>query len=50
MESQGVSKLNPLWRALFDKVKKGDVEEVERMVREQNIDVRSVVDEPKNFS
>ena len=39
-----------MWKALFDKVKKGEVEETERFVREHNIDVRSVVDEAKNFS
>ena len=33
-QSQGGSKLNPLWKALFDKVKKGSVDEVEQMVRE----------------
>ena len=49
-QSQGVSKLNPLHKTLFDKVKKGDIEDVRRLVNETGIDLRSVLDEPKNFS
>lgn len=35
---------------LFEKVKRGDVDEVVRIVRESGIDVSQVIDEPKNFS
>lgn len=41
---------SPLHKALFDKVKRGEVEEVIRMVRESNIDCANLVDETKNFS
>ena len=49
-QSHGVSKLNPLHRTLFDKVKRGEVEEVRRLIQESNVDVKAVIDEPKNFS
>ena len=42
--------LSPIQKQLFDKVKRGEVEEVIRMVREFNIDLATLVDEPKNFS
>jgi len=35
---------------LFEKVKRGEIDEVVRLVREQNIDLKHVVDEAKNFS
>ena len=41
---------NPLHKSLFEKVKRGDVDEVVRIVRESGIDVSQVIDEPKNFS
>ena len=41
---------SPLHRTLFEKVKRGEVEEVIRMIRESNIDCANLVDEPKNFS
>ena len=41
---------NPLHKAIFDKVKRGEVDEVIRLVRESSIDVKQVLDEPKNFS
>ena len=41
---------NPLHKNLFEKVKRGDVDEVVRIVRESGIDVSQVIDEPKNFS
>ena len=39
-----------LHRTIFDKVKKGEVDEIIRMVRTHNIDVTTVIDEAKNFS
>ena len=39
-----------LHKTLFDKVKKGEVDEVIRMIRTHNIDVSTLIDEPKNFS
>lgn len=39
-----------LGRSIFDKIKKGDIEDVVRTVRESNIDMRNLVDEPKNFN
>lgn len=41
---------NPLHRALFEKVKRGEVDEVIKLVQESNLDLTSLVDEPKNFS
>ena len=35
---------------IFDKVKRGDVDEVVRITRGSGIDLGQVVDEPKNFS
>ena len=40
----------PLHRSLFEKVKRGEIDEVVRLVREHNIDLKHVVDEAKNFS
>ena len=37
-------------KQLFEKIKKGDVEEVVSMVREYGIDIATLVDEGKNFS
>lgn len=34
---------------LFEKVKRGEVDEVVRFVRESGIDISKVIDEPKNF-
>ena len=39
-----------LHRTLFDKVKKGEVDEVVRMIQTHNIDCSTVIDEAKNFS
>jgi len=41
---------NPLHKALFDLIKRGDVQEVIRIVRESNLDIANLQDEPKNFS
>ena len=41
---------SPVSKQLFEKVKKGDVEEVVQMVREYGIDIANLIDEPKNFS
>ena len=49
-QSQGGSKLNPLHKTLFEKVKKGLLDEVRQLITESNVDVRCVIDEPKNFS
>ena len=35
---------------MFDKVKRGEIEEVRRLIQESNVDVKAVIDEPKNFS
>ena len=40
---------NPLHKVLFEKVKRGEVDEVVRFVRESGIDITKVNDEPKNF-
>ena len=40
----------PLHKTLFDKVRHGEVNEVNRMITEMQIDVKNVVDELKNFS
>ena len=37
-------------KQLFDKIKKGDVEEVSGLVREYGIDLANLIDEPRNFS
>ena len=37
-------------KQLFEKIKKGDVEEVVSLVREYDIDISSFTDEAKNFS
>ena len=42
--------VNPLHRALFEKVKRGEVDGVTQLVQESNIDIANLVDEPKNFS
>ena len=41
---------NSVSKQLFEKVKKGDVEEVVQMVREYGLDLTTLLDEPKNFS
>lgn len=41
---------NTFGRQLFDKIKRGDVEDVISMVREYGIDLKLLLDEPKNFS
>lgn len=40
----------PLHKTLFEKVKRGEVDEVVRLVRESGIDLGQVMDEAKNFS
>ena len=47
---QQMGQQSVLHRTLFDKVKKGEVDEIIRMVRAHNIDVSTVIDEAKNFS
>ena len=47
---QQMGQQSVLHRTLFDKVKKGEVDEIIRMVRTHNIDVTTVIDEAKNFS
>ena len=42
--------ISPLHKVIFDKVKRGEVDEVIRLVRDSSIDVKQVLDEPKNFS
>lgn len=41
---------NPLMKTIFEKVKRGEVDEVVRLVRESGIDLSQVVDESKNFN
>ena len=40
----------PIVKQLFEKVKKGDVEDVVQMVREYGLDIANLIDEAKNFS
>jgi len=40
---------NPLHKTIFEKVKRGEVDEVVRLVRESGIDASKLLDEPKNF-
>ena len=42
--------MNPIHKQIFDKVKKGEVDEVIRIIRESNIDVTQIQDEAKNFN
>lgn len=39
-----------LKKQIFDLVKKGEVDEVVRVVRETGIDIANLLEEPKNFS
>lgn len=39
-----------LKKQIFDLVKKGEVDEVVRLVRDTNLDIANLLDEPKNFS
>ena len=41
---------SPIVKQLYEKVKKGDVEDVVQMVREYGLDVTNILDEAKNFS
>ena len=41
---------SPIVKQLYDKVKKGDVEDVVQMVREYGLDIANILDEAKNFS
>lgn len=41
---------NPLHRSLFDRVKKGDIDGVVKLVQGSNIDMAHLLDEAKNFS
>jgi ankyrin repeat protein len=37
-------------KVIFDKVERGEVDEVIRLVRESAIDIKLLISEPKNFS
>ena len=41
--------MSPLHKQVFEKVKKGEIDEVVRLVRENNLDINQVRDEQKNF-
>ena len=42
--------MSPLHKQIFDKVRKGEVDEVVRLITEQNLDVSQIQDEAKNFN